>query len=81
MLSILKSIVVAVIAVFCGIYLINPGFGFIELLPDNLPVIGNLDEATMAAILVACLRYFGFDLTKFFGTKATEKSKSIVDVE
>ena len=25
-------------------YILNPGAGVFELLPDNLPVIGNLDE-------------------------------------
>ena len=27
------------------LYLLNPGAGIFELLPDNLPLIGNLDEA------------------------------------
>lgn len=32
------------------LYLLNPGVGFIELIPDNIPFIGNLDEggATLA---------------------------------
>jgi uncharacterized membrane protein YkvA (DUF1232 family) len=25
-------------------YLLNPGWGILELIPDNLPFIGNLDE-------------------------------------
>lgn len=33
----------------------------------DLPVIGNLDEATATVVLVAVLKYFGFDLTSFFG--------------
>jgi hypothetical protein len=28
-----------------GLYLLNPGLGVFELLPDNLPLVGNLDEA------------------------------------
>lgn len=27
-----------------AVYLLNPGAGIFELLPDNLPIIGNLDE-------------------------------------
>ena len=27
-----------------GIYLLNPGSGIIDLIPDVLPVVGNLDE-------------------------------------
>lgn len=26
------------------IYILNPTFGLIEFIPDNLPIIGNLDE-------------------------------------
>ena len=32
------------------IYLMNPGFGFIELIPDNIPIAGNLDEAVIATM-------------------------------
>lgn len=28
-----------------GFYLLNPGAGIFDLIPDNLPLIGNLDEA------------------------------------
>jgi uncharacterized membrane protein YkvA (DUF1232 family) len=50
---------VYVMGVIAVIYMLNPGFGFIELLPDNLPIIGNLDEggATMA-IWYALVEYF-----------------------
>ena len=30
------------------IYLLNPTAGIFELLPDNLPIIGNLDEGAAA---------------------------------
>ena len=33
------------------VYLLNPTLGFFELIPDNLPIIGNLDEGA-AALLV-----------------------------
>ncbi|NLE93282.1 MAG: DUF1232 domain-containing protein, partial [Chloroflexi bacterium] len=26
------------------VYVLNPTFGIFELIPDNLPLIGNLDE-------------------------------------
>ena len=35
-------------------------------LDDNIPFIGNLDEAAAALILINCLKYFGFDLTRMF---------------
>ncbi|MBX2972511.1 MAG: DUF1232 domain-containing protein, partial [Flavobacteriales bacterium] len=40
-----------------------------ELLPDNIPFIGNLDEATATAVLIAALRYFGYDVSDLFGRK------------
>ncbi len=33
------------------IYLLNPTSGVIELLPDNLPLIGNIDEGAAALAL------------------------------
>jgi len=39
-----------------GLYLLNPSAGLFELLPDALPVVGNLDEAAMTALLLHCLR-------------------------
>ena len=68
----MKSFLVALTAVFSVIYLLNPTFGMIELIPDAVPVIGNLDEATAMAILVACLRYFGYDISGFFGKKSPQ---------
>jgi len=43
-------------ALLSVIYIVNPGAGVVELLPDNLPGIGNLDEAAMTALLLACVR-------------------------
>jgi hypothetical protein len=40
--------------------------GIFELIPDNLPIIGNIDEAGAAVLLIAALKYFGVDLTRFF---------------
>jgi hypothetical protein len=37
-----------------GVYLFNPTAGLLELIPDNLPVVGNLDEATAAFLLFWC---------------------------
>jgi len=43
------------IAVVCVIYLINPTAGFLEFIPDNLPIVGNLDEAAATAGLLYAL--------------------------
>ena len=50
---------------FGVIYILNPTAGFFEILPDNLPIIGNLDEASAVLLILACLRHFGIDLFKY----------------
>ena len=62
----LKNIFVFLVGILSLVYLINPGMGIFELIPDNLPIIGNLDEAGAAVLLIAALKYFGVDLTRFF---------------
>ena len=47
------------IAVFCAFYLLNPTAGVLEFIPDVLPVIGNLDEATATAGLLYSLSGLG----------------------
>jgi uncharacterized membrane protein YkvA (DUF1232 family) len=54
------------LGIFSIFYLLNPGAGIFEIIPDNIPLIGNLDEAAAAALLIACLRYFGYDLSAGF---------------
>ena len=62
----IKNILVALTGIIALLYLINPGMGILELIPDNLPIIGNLDEAGAAVLLIAALKFFGVDLTRFF---------------
>ncbi|HKK38624.1 MAG TPA: hypothetical protein VJ949_04365 [Cryomorphaceae bacterium] len=50
------------------IYLLNFTLGIWEL-PDNLPIIGHLDEFAAATLLIASLRYFDIDLTDFMKSK------------
>ena len=61
----IKPLLVILVGVLAAIYLLNPGAGFIELIPDNIPIIGNLDEAGATMILLSCLAYFGIDLRPF----------------
>ena len=62
----MKKISIFCLGVFSLLYLLNPGAGVFELIPDNLPLIGNLDEAAAVALLLACLRYFGYDIADWF---------------
>lgn len=61
----MKSIGIFVIGLLSAIYLLNPSAGIFELIPDVIPLIGNLDEATATGLLLASLRHFGYDIGKF----------------
>lgn len=65
----IKSIIVLLSGIFSLMYLLNLGVGFIELIPDNFPIIGNLDEATATVLLLNCLRYFGINWFDIFEKK------------
>ena len=62
----MKKILVGLAGVLAVLYLLNPTLGLFELIPDNIPFIGNLDEATATMVLIAALRYFGWDVGDFF---------------
>jgi hypothetical protein len=69
----LKKTVVACLGIIALLYLLNIGAGLIELIPDNFPLIGNLDEASAVVLLLMCLKYFGFDLRKIFNKETKQK--------
>jgi uncharacterized membrane protein YkvA (DUF1232 family) len=75
----MKSILVALVGLVSAIYLVNPTAGIFELIPDNVPFIGNLDEGAAVMLLVSCFRYFGFDIANLFKKQPTETTKTIVD--
>lgn len=62
----MKKLGIFLLGLFCLIYILNPTAGIFELIPDNLPIIGNLDEAAALATLLMCLKYFGIELPTIF---------------
>ena len=68
----LKKIAVGTVALISFVYLLNFTIGIFEL-PDNLPIIGNMDEAAATAFFISALRYFGLDLSNLFGKDDDEK--------
>ena len=54
----LNDIFVFLVGLISLVYLINPTAGIVELIPDNLPLIGNLDEAGATYLLLSALRHF-----------------------
>lgn len=65
----LKNTVVIFVGLLAIFYILNPGAGIFELIPDNIPFLGNLDEATAVVVLLACLRYFNIDIANFFSRR------------
>lgn len=47
-------------AVLSLLFLANLTFGIVEI-PDNLPIIGNIDEVVVSGILFACLSRLGIN--------------------
>ncbi len=71
----MKRLVAIMGLVLAPIYLLNFTFGIWEL-PDNLPIIGNLDELAAAVWLMASLKHFGIDITDFLlSPRRLHKSK------
>lgn len=65
MRRLIKEMMMIALGAFCVLYLMNPTFGWIEFIPDVVPVIGNIDEAGATLILLNVLKYYGIDLTMF----------------
>lgn len=53
-----KTISVVLGGLLGVIYLLNPGAGVIELIPDNIPVVGNLDEAAATVLIINTIVHF-----------------------
>ncbi|MFM9963740.1 MAG: hypothetical protein ACKV2Q_21230 [Planctomycetaceae bacterium] len=61
-MQLLKSLFVLLLGAISALYLLNFGVGVVEFIPDNLPLIGNLDEAAATYLLLNCLAYFGLNI-------------------
>ena len=72
----MKKIGVFIVGALSAMYLLNPTAGVFELLPDNIPLIGNLDEAGAVALLLSSLRYFGLDFANIFKKDEETQTKT-----
>ena len=71
--SLVGTALAVLVATLCGVYLANPTLGVFEIIPDNIPFVGNIDEATATAILISCLGYLGIRLPFLSGREKSEK--------
>jgi len=74
-----KNILIFCIGLLALLYLLNPMAGVFEIIPDNLPLVGNLDEAAAVALLLMCLKYFGIDLPNIFRRNAADGNTTEID--
>jgi len=84
MKKIIEKLSVITAGIISACYLLNIGAGVIEVIPDVVPVFGNLDEAAAMTILLGVLAYFGFDVTRLFrgsGKAARKATPEVVDVD
>lgn len=63
-----KKIGAVVVGAASFLYLLNPGFGVFELLPDNIPGVGNLDEGTAGILLLWAIQTL------------IQKKKDVIDI-
>lgn len=78
-MKIIKHFIVLCLGLLSALYLLNIGAGVFELIPDNIPIIGNLDEAAATLLLLNCLAYFGLDLRHLLRSN-NQKKKRVIDV-
>jgi len=48
-----------------ALYMVNPTAGIFELIPDVVPIVGNLDEAAVMFLVFGAMRYLGMRLPDF----------------
>jgi hypothetical protein len=63
-MKLIKIIFILISGLLSALYLANIGAGIVEIIPDNIPVAGNLDEFIASLLLMNTLAHFGLDLRK-----------------
>ncbi len=73
-----QKLAVLMITALAALYLVNPTLGVLEFIPDNLPLLGNLDEFTATAIVISGLNFFGVNiawLARIFGPGLSRRQR------
>lgn len=74
-MGVVKDVFVLALGLLGLVYILNPGAGFLELIPDNIPFIGNLDEGAAVVFILAALRYYNVDVSNIFSKIDDLKAK------
>jgi uncharacterized membrane protein YkvA (DUF1232 family) len=53
----------------CIVYVLNPTAGVFELLPDNIPFLGNVDEVLAVSLIIAASRYLKYGTFRLIRNK------------
>ncbi len=75
-----KNIRMLVLGIVSTLYLANPSLGIFELIPDNLPGVGNIDEALATVLLLRVMAYFGIYVGGL-GKKNKEEEGPVIDID
>ncbi len=73
MRRLVKDMFMLFLGAFAVFYLINPTAGFLEFIPDVIPLIGNLDEAGASLLLLNVLSYYNIDVTHLFNNPGKKR--------
>ena len=63
-----------------ALYLLNPLAG-VDLIPDFIPVAGNLDEAAIVVVVLGALRYLDIPLPEFIESWITPSRQLPASIE
>jgi hypothetical protein len=72
-MRLIKGSIVLLLGILSAAYLANIGAGVVEFVPDNIPLLGNIDEAGATLLLLNCLAYFGINLGRSPTTPRNEE--------
>lgn len=76
--SLFSRVIWGLLGILGFVYLLNPTAGLFELIPDNIPFVGNLDEATAAYLVLAALKsVFGVDITPHIGRGSRKRENRV----
>lgn len=60
------------------LYILNPGAGFLEFIPDNIPFLGNLDEGAAYLLIYYGIMEF---LAPYIGNDLGDDDEDVIDAE